>query len=292
MSCEMECLSESFSIFQTRWPGLKKEQVEVFLSDEFDHETTEQLESIIEQVWKEKTAKNERLYSKSKFRLGSILDSQKRNIDIYRPQRVSEHNKITLGIGTSDYRQHVGTNLNPESVDYIKKCGTRAMFADIIGVNGVLITSDDYVVIVKRASWVGEHAGLLDTPGGHAEPSKVDATSPSQVRNELFDSFKDELHCEFNISKSDLSEPMLYAIARLGTLAGRVNFYYRITTTLTKENIECSWKKGGNETDEATELTFVPLSSVPEIESSEIWGLLSPHGRLALQTVITALKER
>lgn len=84
------------------------------------------------------------------------------------------------------------------------------------------------MVIVKRASWVGEHAGLLDTPGGHAEPSKVDATSPAQVRDELFDSFKDELHCEFNISKSEMSEPMLYAIARLGTLAGRVNFYYRV----------------------------------------------------------------
>merc|ERR1712037_311936 len=151
-------------------------------------------------------------------RLGSILDSQKRNIDIYRPQSVSEQSKITLGIGISDYRQHVGTNLNPESVDYIKKCGTRAMFADIIGVNGVLITCDDHVVIVKRASWVGEHA----------EPSKVDATSPSQVRDELFESFRDELHCEFNISKSELSEPTLYAIARLGTLAGRVNFYYRI----------------------------------------------------------------
>ncbi len=133
MSCEMECLTESFSIFQTRWPGLAKEQVEVLLSDEFDHETTDQLENIIEQVWKAKTAKNARLYSKSKFRLGSILDSRKRNIDIYRPQRVSDQSKITLGIGTSDYRQHVGTNLNPESVDYIKKCGTRAMFADIIG---------------------------------------------------------------------------------------------------------------------------------------------------------------
>ena len=92
----------------------------------------------------------------------------------------------------------------------------------------MLITSDDHVVIVKRASWVGEHAGLLDTPGGHAEPSKVDATSPSQVRDELFDSFKDELHCEFNIAKSEMSEPRLYAIARLGTLAGRVNFYYRV----------------------------------------------------------------
>ena len=133
MSCDMDCLTESFSILQTRWPGLAKEQVEVLISNEFDHETTDELESIVEQVWKAKTAKNARLYSRSKFRLGSILDSQKRNIDIYRPQSVSEQSKITLGIGMSDYRQHVGTNLNPESVDYIKKCGTRAMFADIIG---------------------------------------------------------------------------------------------------------------------------------------------------------------
>ena len=51
MNCEMECLAESFSIFQTRWPGLAKEQVEVLLSNEFDHETNDELESIIERVW-------------------------------------------------------------------------------------------------------------------------------------------------------------------------------------------------------------------------------------------------
>ena len=86
----------------------------------------------------------------------------------------------------------------------------------------------------------------MDTPGGHAEPSKVDATSPSwdsQVRDELFDSFKDELHCEFNISKSEMSEPMLYAIARLGKLAGRVNFYYRVRLApfLTPLIVSSSW---------------------------------------------------
>ena len=133
MSCEMERLFDSFQIFQTPWPGLEKSQVDVLLSSEFDHETTEELEKMVERVWAEKCAANSRLYSKSKFRLGSILDSQERSIDIYRPQSTFQHSKITLGIGVSDYRQHVGTNLNPESVDYIKKCGTRSMFADIIG---------------------------------------------------------------------------------------------------------------------------------------------------------------
>merc|ERR1712037_888679 len=50
MSCDMDCLTESFSILQTRWPGLAKEQVEVLISNEFDHETTDELESIEKQI--------------------------------------------------------------------------------------------------------------------------------------------------------------------------------------------------------------------------------------------------
>ena len=65
--------------------------------------------------------------------------------------------------------------------------------------NGVLRTSDEYLVVTKRAMWVGEPPGMLDTPGikqiytrvlfydwtifgrnlniilgGHPEPSSVD----------------------------------------------------------------------------------------------------------------------
>lgn len=83
-------------------------------------------------------------------------------------------------------------------------------------VNEVLRTSDGYIIITKRAEWVGEHPGMLDTPGGHPEPSAVDPIydlkvngqesfqnvanmNKEKVIRELFKSQQDEMELEFNI---------------------------------------------------------------------------------------------
>ena len=39
-----------------------------------------------------------------------------------------------------------------------------------IGVGAITVSNDDYVVLVRRGSWVGEGAGMVDRPGGHPEP--------------------------------------------------------------------------------------------------------------------------
>ena len=85
--------------------------------------------------------------------------------------------------------------------------------------NGVLRTSDGYVIITKRAEWVGEHPGMLDTPGGHPEPSAVDPLynlkvnsqevfqnianmDKEKVIRELFKSQQEEMELEFNIERT------------------------------------------------------------------------------------------
>ena len=84
--------------------------------------------------------------------------------------------------------------------------------------NGVLRTSDGYIIITKRAEWVGEHPGMLDTPGGHPEPSAVDPIYDLKVNSqevfknvenmdkkkvitELFKSQQEEMELEFNIER-------------------------------------------------------------------------------------------
>lgn len=88
----------------------------------------------------------------------------------------------------------------------------------LFSVNGVLRTSDGYIIITKRAEWVGEHPGMLDTPGGHPEPSAVDPIynlkvngqeifqnvadmNNEKVIRELFKSQQDEMELEFNIER-------------------------------------------------------------------------------------------
>ena len=87
-----------------------------------------------------------------------------------------------------------------------------------LSVNGVLKTSDGFLVVTQRALWVGEHPGMLDTPGGHPEPSNVDSKfnlkfnstdcfdsvdkmDPKQVSVEIFKSQKEEMELEFNINR-------------------------------------------------------------------------------------------
>ena len=88
----------------------------------------------------------------------------------------------------------------------------------MFSVNGVLRTSDGYIIITKRAEWVGEHPGMLDTPGGHPEPSAVDPMydlkvnsqevfknvgdmDKTKVIKELFKSQQEEMELEFNIER-------------------------------------------------------------------------------------------
>ena len=59
---------------------------------------------------------------------------------------------IEINCGISSYKDFVGTNLNPEAVELAEN---HDFLADIIGVNGILRSSDGFVVVTKRAEWVG-----------------------------------------------------------------------------------------------------------------------------------------
>ena len=114
----------------------------------------------------------------------------------------------------ADYKEFVGTNLNPNVIKMVEENQNRNLLSEIIGVNGVLLTADGFVIIVRRAAWVGEHPNMLDTPGGHPEPSNVDKRfdmkknlklptveelKPEDVVKEIFKSQQDEISVEFNI---------------------------------------------------------------------------------------------
>ena len=126
--------------------------------------------------------------------------------------------------------------------------------------NGILKSSDGYLIITQRALWVGEHPGMLDTPGGHPEPANIDPIfnlkfnsedcfdqvgqmNQNDVILEIFKSQKDEMELEFNIDSNDLSFPVLFSIGRIKSGNGRIVIYFFIETTRTKQEILNSWSK-------------------------------------------------
>merc|ERR1711990_1263919 len=79
-----------------------------------------------------------------------------------------------------------------------------------------------------------------------------------KVIRELFKSQQEEMELEFNIESKDLSYPVMYSIGRIKSGNGRPVFYYFIQANRTKNEIENSWSKGGNETDESTKMFSSP----------------------------------
>ena len=119
------------------------------------------IDKFIDKVWCEKVQNNSRLYNASKFRFhGLTRDS---------------NGHAVLQIGLSDYKETICTN-HFKPIEDVYEYGIVtysdkfACIGSAIGVASVVVTSDGFVVIIKRSSWVAEAQNMLDTPGGHAEP--------------------------------------------------------------------------------------------------------------------------
>jgi hypothetical protein len=75
---------------------------------------------------------------------------------------------MTLHLGLTDYKSNVVTNVATASAAL-----DRRDVADALGVEALVITSDDRVVLFRRSARVAECPGFYCCPGGHAEPSRV-----------------------------------------------------------------------------------------------------------------------
>jgi hypothetical protein len=142
---------------------VEKNQVIVNLSNDFDRKPLDvELENQIEKTWEKRLQDFPLLYNASKFRL--------KNVEL-------TPNSLVLNVGMSCYRDFICTNMRSDLRDRIRQYGTKkhsdphACFADPIGVNGLVLSSDDRVVLMRRSYKVYESPGMFHTPGGHPEPS-------------------------------------------------------------------------------------------------------------------------
>ena len=138
--------------------------ISVSFSSEFNRKPCPIIDAKMDEKWRKLVNDNPRLFNGQKFRLNAI--------------KTKSNSEIVLEIGLTDYKTAMCTNHREDhtSLSYLQTHGSEhyrdshACFADPIAVNVVVITSDDKLVLIRRADWVGEAKGLLDVPGGHAEP--------------------------------------------------------------------------------------------------------------------------
>jgi hypothetical protein len=100
------------------------------------------------------------LFNQSKFRLHSV--EMKTNENENSPQ-------LILNLGLTDYKSFICTQ-QQNLPDDIRQHITEDQVSHPLGVGCLLITSDDYVVLIKRSSAAIDFPNMYDIPGGHAEP--------------------------------------------------------------------------------------------------------------------------
>ena len=143
--------------------GIPRDKLKVVLSEKFNRKTLPgPHEGNIDKIWQLRVKMNPKLYNGTKFRIDSATQNE-------------ETGEVTFNLGITDYKDFIGTNWSPDAKHY-RKFGQRdfgnlqAYMSDALGVGAMVVTSDERVVLLRRSQYCGEAMGMLDIPGGHAEP--------------------------------------------------------------------------------------------------------------------------
>ena len=148
-------------VFHQRIPD---EKVICKFSQSFNRRNYPVIEKRMDSIWNKITSENPRIYNAPKFRLHDLT---------------IDNTDVIVRVGITDYKTAMCTNHNSHYANLIYEYGIQcyenkhACFADPIAVNCVVVTSDNDIVLMKRAEWVAEAKGMVDLPGGHAEPQVI-----------------------------------------------------------------------------------------------------------------------
>lgn len=276
--------------------GLQPVNIVSKLSYHFNRRIDDFSENIIEETWTDRSSKNPSLFDASKFRLHSVE---------LHPD--DDATWCTLQLGTTSYKQFIGTNCaGDEIVSQLRQRGlqqygdAQAFFSDALGVGALLETTDERLVLLKRSLNCGEAEGLLDRPGGHAEPKMVcgiegdlEIIPENLVTNEIFDSIIREVVDEVNIARCKLSVPILIGFVYNNTTASRPSAEFVIRCNLSSEQVSKDFKRGTQaEADESTDILFLRKDEIFNLASrkDQMWNQFAPAAQGSLLLYCDFLK--
>ena len=267
-----------------------KSSTEVVFRKENNADTSEVLDVEIERIWKQKITENPRVFNGLKFR----LETQQVNDD-----------KLTLQLGLTDYRSYLGTAFAPEETVQLamkekSHSSSHPFMSHALGVESLLLTSDQWLVFIKRSTDVSEYQGYLCGPGGHAEPKNVvenskelpheriteilsEESKQSLILEEVFNSAVDEVAEEVGLPHKTLTNNGIIGIARNTAARGKPDLLFLITTVLSRNEIKAIYDKGEMaEKFESTEIAFVPADDKTALQALLDEGKITPPSAAAL----------
>ncbi|CAF1011350.1 unnamed protein product [Adineta steineri] len=199
------------------------------------------------------------LYNESKFRLHSI--DKKMNDD-------DNSFHFVLNLGLTDYKSFICTQQQSLPTE-IRQHITEDHLSHPLGVGSILITSDDFIVLIKRNSNCVDSPNLYDIPGGHAEPKNLKSYSQEDIIEEIHSSTIAECVDETNVDRNSLlvdSSFYVLAITRNLNQYGRPSVESCLRTSMTSQELQQRYNlQTQSEAFESTELKFWPLNKISDL---------------------------
>ncbi|XP_046847890.1 uridine diphosphate glucose pyrophosphatase NUDT22-like isoform X2 [Xenia sp. Carnegie-2017] len=214
--------------------GLPMDYVTAVFSKNYGRKIMPEYETEIDKAWQKKKETQSNLYNGAKFRLNGVTKEEK---------------GIKLQFGLTCYKDFQCTNMQPKSVlEKLQEYG-ESKFKDIYACmvnptfSTVLVKSnDDHIVMLKRSHMVGESPGMIDFPGGHMEPN-------------------------VNLPESSMNWPLLLGIIRNNTIGGKPGGCFFISCSYDTDEIKKLYNQGGSESFESTEIIFIKLKDLCDVNS-------------------------
>jgi len=214
----------------------------------------------LDEKWNElvNNAKPEQiLYNASKFRLHSVEIKTNDN-----------STQAILNLGLTDYKSFICTqqqNLSNEIRQHI----TEDNLSHPLGVGCLLITSDDYIVLIKRSSACFDQPNIYCIPGGHPEPRHLTVYSKENIIEEIISSTIAECVDETNVDRDSLlidSSFYVINVMRNQLVYGRPVMEFSLRTSLTSSELQERYNLQTHiEANETSELKFWPLNKLSDL---------------------------
>jgi len=238
--------------------GLPKSSVRVDFGPQHARTPSTVHDEAIEAVWRARLEKNPRLFDAPKYRLARVRCSED-------PSR-AQH--CTLDIGLTSYREYLGTHTSEDLEAYVNggehaHGDGSAHLSCALGVETVLLTADEHIVLLRRSQAVATHAGLYNGPSGHPEPSDaiggLEAGADAVLDHQIFAAVTSETVEETNnIPRESLGEPLL--IGGMVDERRKPDLLFCSHTTLPAAEVVDRYRAGAPEGWESSGLVAVPPS--------------------------------
>ena len=280
--------------------AVEKDKVVLVIDNTHDARCPDTLQTQINALWTSRKENNPevRLFNALKFRLAGVT---------------TEDSSLALHIGTTDYKSFVGTHYLDEKAlrTAIDSNDHDPFMSHALGIESLVVTSDGFVVLIRRSEHVAEYPNFYCGPGGHAEPGKVlDMTLAQQdcadiaeitkklqnhsdaVLSELFASPVDEVVDELGVPRDSLTLNGLIGVARNTRTRGKPDLLFLIRCALSSKEVAGIYDKGEMaEKFESTRLLCVPCADKAELQRMIDDDEITPPSAAAVQWLVDTPAE-